>query len=139
MLFRSGARVSPGFSIGHTHVGKGKEAFMSLFSLHRNPEYFSDPDTFLPERWLDPNSRDEIEAFQPFSTGSRSCIGKHLALQVLRLTLVRLALEFEPMCEKPLNDIASSKCYAVWELPSLLIRLRSRLVDDDVSSSSSCR
>lgn len=43
-----------------------------------NPENFTLPDSFIPERWLDDPrfTGDKKEAFQPFSVGPRNCIGR---------------------------------------------------------------
>lgn len=46
-----------------------------MWSVTHNPKCFKDPDTFRPERWLDPNCTDNLAASQPFSLGSRNCIG----------------------------------------------------------------
>lgn len=39
---------------------------------------FEDPYVFKPERWIDEskNTRDRLDAVQPFSVGPRNCIGK---------------------------------------------------------------
>ena len=54
--------------------------------------------TFQPERWLsDPNteSKDMDNNFVPFSRGSRSCIGMHLAYAELYLVLAHFYRRFE--------------------------------------------
>jgi cytochrome P450 len=135
-----GPRVSPGCTIDGTYVARGHELFTSLYSLHRNPQYFPDPVSFLPERWLGLDGATQKAAFQPFSTGSRSCIGKHLALQVLRLTLARLLLEFDGECVKKVLDWPSeTKCYAVWEVPDIRMKFTPLPREDKVlMSDSSC-
>jgi hypothetical protein len=51
--------------------------------FHRNPKYFPDPHTFLPERFL-PSSplsqTNNLNAWLPFSKGPRNCIGQELAM-----------------------------------------------------------
>jgi cytochrome P450 len=49
-----------------------------MWALYHNPAYFTQPDDFIPERWLgDPIfANDERQAVQPFSVGPRNCIGK---------------------------------------------------------------
>lgn len=37
---------------------------------------FRDPWEFLPERWLGESKQDTLEASQPFSLGTRGCMGK---------------------------------------------------------------
>lgn len=46
-----GPRVSPGYIIDGRYVESGKEFYTSLYTLHRNPDYFPEPDSFTPERW----------------------------------------------------------------------------------------
>lgn len=46
--------------------------------MYHNPKHFSEPETFAPERWLGDLrfAGDKKIAFEPFSTGKRSCIGQ---------------------------------------------------------------
>lgn len=48
------------------------------WAIYRREEYFTDPNTYHPERFLgDPRfSNDQREAFQPFHFGPRNCIGR---------------------------------------------------------------
>lgn len=42
-----------------------------------DPENFSDPLVFNPDRWFDEyQGNDDLEASQPFSLGARGCLGK---------------------------------------------------------------
>jgi len=47
-----------------------------LWCVTHSPTYFKDPDTFNPERWLDPQCTDNLGASQPFLLGARNCIGQ---------------------------------------------------------------
>jgi hypothetical protein len=48
--------------------------------IHRNPEIFSDPDEFRPERWLGEESHALDKWLLSFSRGPRSCLGQQYVL-----------------------------------------------------------
>lgn len=55
----------------------GTNFHISIFDLHRDPKWFPDPDTFIPERFLPENTLNRHRfAYLPFSAGLRNCIGK---------------------------------------------------------------
>jgi cytochrome P450 len=58
---------------------------------------FSQGEQFTPERWMGERSeliRDR-RAYIPFGYGVRSCVGKQLALNEMRLTIARVVREFD--------------------------------------------
>ncbi|KAG2128701.1 cytochrome P450 [Suillus clintonianus] len=54
-------------------VPQGTGLTFSVPGLHYNPKYWEDPYTFKPERFLGDWNRD---AFLPFSSGYRGCVGR---------------------------------------------------------------
>jgi len=56
------------------------EVFVPPYCFHRNAEYFSNPNDFIPGRWLGEGT-DTLtpEAFIPFSRGPANCAGRNLA------------------------------------------------------------
>ncbi|KAJ5738184.1 cytochrome P450 monooxygenase [Penicillium malachiteum] len=48
------------------------------WAMYHNGKHFTDPDSFIPERFLgDPRyANDEFEILQPFSIGPRNCLGR---------------------------------------------------------------
>jgi cytochrome P450 len=59
--------------------------------------YFVKGEEFIPERWLE-EGKDmvkEKKAFIPWGYGVHSCVGKQLALNEMRLTLARIAKDFD--------------------------------------------
>lgn len=58
----------------------------------RLPEYFSNPNDFLPERWLREAGGKQLHPFLvlPFGHGPRSCIARRLAEQNLQLFLMNV-------------------------------------------------
>jgi cytochrome P450 len=46
-----------------------------MWSVTHNSRHFTDPDTFRPERWTDPDCTDHLDASKPFLVGPRMCMG----------------------------------------------------------------
>ncbi|KAL2319298.1 hypothetical protein Fmac_028267 [Flemingia macrophylla] len=80
------------------HVSKGTRLLINLWKLQRDPQVWSNPDEFQPERFLtihhDINFTSQNFELIPFSFGRRSCPGMTFGLQVLHLTLARLLQGF---------------------------------------------
>uniref|UniRef100_A0A182K8E3 Cytochrome P450 n=1 Tax=Anopheles christyi TaxID=43041 RepID=A0A182K8E3_9DIPT len=83
-------------------VPKNTDIAMGAQVLMRDESYFPRPEEFIPERWL--NDRDakissakEVNPFifLPFGFGSRSCIGKRLAMMEMEVILARWIRQFE--------------------------------------------
>jgi cytochrome P450 len=70
-------------------IPKGSTVLCSMMLLHRNPNYYDDPDVFKPSRWLNPLEK-AVAAFQPFSMGKRNCVGQSLAKLEIKNVLARL-------------------------------------------------
>jgi cytochrome P450 len=69
------------------------EVVLCPLLAHRDPEIFSRPNEFLPERWQ--GTRPSPFEYFPFGAGGHACVGRSLALQVLKATLARLLREYE--------------------------------------------
>ena len=64
--------------------------------MHHDPNYFPEPEKFMPERFSeDGKSARENEAFLPFGTGQRSCIGMRFALVETKVILAELLAKFK--------------------------------------------
>ncbi|KAL4747878.1 hypothetical protein BDW72DRAFT_206088 [Aspergillus terricola var. indicus] len=93
---------SPGATVDGQYLPPGVDAGTCIYSIHHNPAYYPDPFAFRPERWI----ADECKAvqgdvglarsaFNPFSIGPRSCIGKSLAYVELHLALCNVLWHFD--------------------------------------------
>ncbi|KAH7261008.1 cytochrome P450 [Fusarium redolens] len=47
--------------------------------IHYGPTLFPEPETFMPERWLDNSDKVSKENLTPFSKGPRMCVGLNLS------------------------------------------------------------
>ncbi|KAG6911692.1 hypothetical protein DXG01_007942 [Tephrocybe rancida] len=59
---------------GHC-VPAGSIVGVSVVCLNTDAKLFEDPHSFLPERWMQPNSRELEKYLVPFSKGPRMCMG----------------------------------------------------------------
>ncbi|KAJ7624327.1 cytochrome P450 [Mycena polygramma] len=81
-----------GRSIGGRFIPAGTSICMPPYSLHSNPNYFSHPDEFIPDRWLPGSTleKHDISAFIPFSLGPANCVGQKLAKREMVMLLAGL-------------------------------------------------
>ncbi|XP_066305363.1 cytochrome P450 2U1-like [Branchiostoma lanceolatum] len=77
-------------------IPKGTQVLVNLYSIHKDPAYWPDPDRFDPERFLDAerNVINKPESFLPFSAGRRVCPGEQLAGMELFLFFSTLLQSF---------------------------------------------
>ncbi|KAM4696328.1 cytochrome P450 2A6-like [Rhinophrynus dorsalis] len=79
---------------GYT-IPKDTEVYALLCTVHRDPTYFSSPDKFNPDRFLDEQGRfKKSDANASFSLGKRSCPGESLARMELFLFLTSILQNF---------------------------------------------
>ncbi|KAJ5584429.1 benzoate 4-monooxygenase cytochrome P450 [Penicillium hispanicum] len=82
-----------GMEILGERIAGGITVSVSTYVAHRDPTLFPEPDSYMPERWLDDSEamKDMRAAFIPFTTGARACIGRNITMmeqQILIATLV---------------------------------------------------
>lgn len=69
----------------------------SLWSMHRDPEVFDEPDVFKPHRWTD-SEGEEVKRMErywlPFNTGARNCLGQMFSQMEMRTVLATLLRRF---------------------------------------------
>ena len=63
--------------IGGFQIPPNSSVVLPIYTIHRHPEHWDDPDVFNPKRFL---SNTDNPAYIPFGVGARSCIGSHLAM-----------------------------------------------------------
>ncbi|XP_065298935.2 cytochrome P450 3A24-like isoform X1 [Dermacentor albipictus] len=79
------------YVLGETGIKlpKGCTVVVPVYALHRDPEYFPEPDAFKPERFSDENVGSiRPYTYLPFGAGPRNCIGMRLALHAVKVALL---------------------------------------------------
>ncbi|KAM6155273.1 cytochrome P450 3A4-like isoform 1-T1 [Rhynchocyon petersi] len=76
-------------------IPKGAVVMVPTYVIHRDPDYWPEPEKFLPERFSKEN-KDSIDPYLylPFGTGPRNCIGMRFALMNMKFAIVRILQEF---------------------------------------------
>ncbi len=80
---------------------------MSTWMQHNDPTIFSEPESFLPDRWLDPEAKAKLDRYLvPFSKGSRGCLGINLANAEIYSTLAMFFRRFDlELYETTVEDV----------------------------------
>jgi len=82
--------------IGGYHVPAGTVIAICIYTLHRHPGFWENPDQFDPDRFTSERSADRNRyAYIPFSIGPRQCIGNTFGLLEASLVLTCIAQRFE--------------------------------------------
>ncbi|HEY0512207.1 MAG TPA: cytochrome P450 [Thermoanaerobaculia bacterium] len=83
--------------IGGHRVPAGALVLLCPYATHRNPAYWEEPAAFRPERFAPERAADRPRnAYFPFGTGQRMCIGRHLAMLEMQLILAMVAQRYRP-------------------------------------------
>ncbi|XP_053139856.1 vitamin D 25-hydroxylase isoform X3 [Hemicordylus capensis] len=76
-------------------VPQGTTVITNLYSVHFDEKYWSNPEVFCPERFLDSSGQFvKKEALTPFSLGRRHCLGEQLARMEMFLFFTSLLQRF---------------------------------------------
>ncbi|CAK4195543.1 unnamed protein product [Aphanomyces euteiches] len=86
-------------------IPKGTVIAITPAAMHRNPKYWSQPEVFLPERFIEGtdafvadkalrNGQGNTYYFMPFSTGPKNCIGMRFATAEIQVVVTTLLLRY---------------------------------------------
>ena len=99
-----------------TKIMRGTDLFLALYNVHRNEDFWENPDDFDPDRFLRPFKNDkrpdwegynpvssalypnEVHsdfAYLPFGAGSRKCVGDQFACMEAVITLCMILRDFD--------------------------------------------
>ncbi|MCH9660777.1 MAG: cytochrome P450 [Bacteroidetes bacterium] len=67
---------------------------ISFYELHRHPEYWKNPDVFIPERFLGEDKKETAGIYYPFGAGPRLCIGLGFAVYEMVLATAFLVRRY---------------------------------------------
>jgi len=86
------------------HIPKNMIVAVNTYALHHSEEYYTDPETFDPDRWSAENKANlDPYAFMPFGMGPRNCVAMRFAQEEVKLVLGAFIKQFRffPVEETP--------------------------------------
>ncbi|HUS14564.1 MAG TPA: cytochrome P450 [Chloroflexia bacterium] len=107
-------------------IQKGDLVAVPIYTLHRRPEFYPDPERFDPERFTPENEkRLPRYAYLPFGGGPRVCIGNHFAMMEGQLILATLAqhVTFDLV---PGQDVVPTTVFVVRQKDGCRVTVRRR-------------
>lgn len=77
-------------------IPKGMIVNINVQGIHRDPQYYPNPDKFDPERFM-PENRDKLTPYTylPFGLGPRNCVGMRFAIMEAKCVAVQLIKKFK--------------------------------------------
>lgn len=66
-------------------LNKGLQVVIPVYAIHNDPEYWPEPEKFIPERFTEDEKHNRPQyAYLPFGAGPRLCIGRVLLKNYLK-------------------------------------------------------
>uniref|UniRef100_A0A667Z516 Thromboxane-A synthase n=1 Tax=Myripristis murdjan TaxID=586833 RepID=A0A667Z516_9TELE len=93
--FRFARSIDHDCVVNGQFLPKGATLEIPASFLHYDPEYWPEPEKFIPERFTpEAKANRHPFAYLPFGAGPRSCVGMRLAQLEMKMALVRLFRRF---------------------------------------------
>ncbi|XP_075170531.1 cytochrome P450 4d8-like [Haematobia irritans] len=80
--------------LGNGIIPAGAELYIGMGNTLRQPELYTNPDEFIPERHLNADEKFSLSA-SPFSAGPRNCIGQKFAMNEMKVAIIRILRMYE--------------------------------------------
>ncbi len=105
--------------VGGYHVPAGVDVLICPYTMHRNPQFWEDPERFDPERFNPDQSKARPRyAYLPFGAGPRFCVGNHLGMMEAALVVAMVSRDLR---------LVKQPGYRVVAEPMLSLRIRGGL------------
>lgn len=143
-----------GTELSGYYIPEGNRVVIYHLATYRDPNLWTQPDKFHPERWLGDErfKNDHFDSFEPFSLGPRGCSGKvcvtrriifnieacdlfvgrrslilntqNFAWNEMRLILATVVLKFDLQLRSESIKWTDQKVFLVWEKQPLMVNVK---------------
>ena len=123
------------YKYGSMVLPKGSDIRVPVYQLHRDPEFWTDPDIFNPDRFMGSENLKKINPFvyQPFGVGPRLCPGKRFSILEIKTILAKILLKYRLISgdkTEPIDGLELNfKLFSLSPKNGIYVRLLSR--DDE--------
>ncbi|XP_015919999.1 cytochrome P450 2J6-like [Parasteatoda tepidariorum] len=111
-------------TIGEYKIPKGTTVMANFWAVHHDPRHWEDPDSFLPERFLEPDRKSirKSSSYMPFSVGKRACPGETMAYMEVFLYFVSILQNFNVMLPKEVKPTFEAELTVTYQLKPYLVQ-----------------
>ncbi|KAK9507441.1 hypothetical protein O3M35_007294 [Rhynocoris fuscipes] len=100
-------RLTEDIDLGEYKLPKGCTLYIMLYYLHRDRQYWSHPDQFYPDHFLDEAVANRPKgAYLPFSWGPRACPGKAYGLMTNKILISTIIRNFKFETDLKFNELS---------------------------------
>ncbi|KAE8354717.1 cytochrome P450 [Aspergillus coremiiformis] len=105
----------PGAVISGEQIPPGTIVGMASIHVHQSEDVFSNPSSFIPDRWLDDGAGELEQWLVPFSRGPRMCFGVNLAWAELYVAFAMMIRCFDMTIDQTTpEDMEWRECIGVY-------------------------
>ncbi|CAJ0916033.1 unnamed protein product, partial [Mesorhabditis belari] len=113
-------------AMGGVRYEKGTQVGILIWNVHRNAEFWPEPDEFRPERFLSGKPQTPF-TWLPFGAGPRGCVGQRFAEMEFKIVLARTLSRFQIVLSPEIQDrLELSNPTAMLSTPKISILIKSR-------------
>ncbi|KAG8181431.1 hypothetical protein JTE90_015450, partial [Oedothorax gibbosus] len=115
--------------VGGYHIPKNMAVYFNLWNAHNNPNYWNDPESFIPDRFItkDGKSVSKPSHYMPFSAGKRVCPGEAMAMMELFLYFTSIIQKFKVVFPDGYKPTFKAEFHLTYRLDPYKIRFLERL------------
>ncbi|OPL20960.1 cytochrome 3a11 p450, partial [Mytilus galloprovincialis] len=126
---RTDRHVEKDMTVNGYKIPKNAEIMIPIHAIHRDPEFWGEPDKFDPERFTPENkAKRHPYCYLPFGHGPRSCIGMRLAQVEAKYALVYILQHYRfKTCTETEIPIQLTKGGVTKPVNDIKLKLESRV------------
>lgn len=128
-------RLTPpeGYTIDGHWIEGGTIVVVPIYTAHRNPTFFPNPEEYQPERWLKDGIKDAQASFIPFSAGARGCIGRNITYIEQMILISTLVHRYDLRFADFLWELSHEEAFNLWPGP-MPLKVRRRGFESSIST-----